>query len=116
MSEVKNIDIPMDVFESWDELLVVIPLGWVSKNSIEVYLEKTRIIVKWERKKPNIKDWLLALQQDCFWWVFSKTIELPQNVYFDKINTKLTIDNILLIIVPKIIIPDKIKLQVEFND
>lgn len=114
-SKITNIEIPMDIYDSTDELVVIVPIWWVHKQSLEVYLEKTALVINWERICPAIKDTLRPLQQECFWWSFSKKLDLPQNVYFDKIHTKLTIDNILIIVVPKIIIPDKIKLEVEYN-
>lgn len=113
MKKEQNIDIPMDIYESSEEIVIVVPLGWVSKDSIEIKLEKTNLIITWERSWPQLKDNLMKLQQDCFWWVFNKSILLPQNVYFDKIHSRLTPENILLIVVPKIIIPEKLKLEVE---
>lgn len=110
----EKLDIPMDIYSSNEELVIITPLWGVEKNSISLSLEKTNLVIKWNRNIPNIKDNLLALKQNCFRWNFEKTIELPQNVYFDKIHSKLTNENILIIIVPKIIIPEKIRLEVEW--
>lgn len=110
-----NVEIPMDVYESKEEILVMMPLWGVDKSSIEVILENTSIKVKWKRNQPKIKDNMVIAKQECYWWDFGKTINLPQNVYFEKIHTKLTSDNILLIVVPKVIIPDKVKLDIQFN-
>ncbi len=109
------IDIPMDLYESEDEITIIIPLWWVNKNSIEICLEKTTITVNGERSQPKLKENLMPLKQECFRWKFQKEILLPQNVYFDKIHTKLLENNILIITVPKIIIPEKIKLKIETN-
>lgn len=110
-----KVDIPMDVYESWDEIVIVLPLGGVSKNSIEVYLEKTKLIIKADRKQPKLKSSLNPLQQECFWGEFTREIQLPQNVYFNKIHTKMLDWNILMIVVPKVIIPDKMKLDIDFK-
>lgn len=107
------LDIPMDLYESNDEITIIIPLWWVDKESIEISLEKTTIIVSGERLQPKIKESLIPLKQECFRWKFQKDILLPQNVYFDKIHTQLLKNNVLVITVPKIIIPEKIKLQIE---
>jgi hypothetical protein len=40
-------------------------------------------------------------------------LDLPPQAYFDKIHSKLSVDNILQIIVPKSIVPEKIELEVE---
>jgi len=42
-------------------------------------------------------------------------IDLPPQVYFDKIHSKLTPDNTLQIIVPKALVPEKISLEVEYD-
>jgi hypothetical protein len=42
-------------------------------------------------------------------------IDLPPQVYFDKIHSKLTSNNTLEIIVPKALVPEKIELEVEYD-
>lgn len=117
MTDVQNndVEIPMDVFDSQDELVLVMPLWGVDKESLNISLEKTTIVIEAERKSPVLKETLMPVQENCYWWMFSKRLELPQNVYFDKIHTKLTSDNILIVIVPKVIIPERVQLQVEYN-
>ncbi len=110
----EKLDIPMDIYSSNEELLIIIPLWGVEKKSINLSLEKTNLIIKWNRNIPTIKDNLIALKQNCFRWTFEKTVELPQNVYFDKIHSKLTGENILIIVVPKVVIPEKIRLEIEW--
>lgn len=107
-----DIEIPFDIYESPEEIVIVIPLWWVSKNNIEIFLEKNKLIIQWERKAPNLKETLKLTKWECFWGKFTKIIELPLNIYFDKIHSKLTEDNILIIIIPKIIIPEKIKILI----
>ncbi len=107
-----NIEIPMDVFESTQELVIIIPLGWVRRESISIFLERTTLSISWNREMPKVKESLQTIQQECFWWYFEKKIDLPTNVYFDKIQTELTKENILIVTVPKIIIPEKVKLEV----
>lgn len=115
MAKEKDIvDIPVDIYNSNDEMVIVAPLGWVDKKSIDISLEKNVLFISWERKLPNFKENLMPMQQDCYWWVFNRAIELPQNIYFDKIHSKLTQENILMVIIPKIIIPEKLKLEVEY--
>ena len=106
------IEIPMDVFESEQELVILLPLWWVKKDSIEVYLEKVTLNIAATREKPVTKENLNPLQEECFWWEFRKEIQLPSNIYFDKIMTQLTPENILIITIPKIIIPERVNLEV----
>ncbi len=111
MSE--KIDIPVDIYESDQEILIVVPLWWVSKDTISVYLEKTSLILSWSRKMSDLKESLTPVQEECFWWNFCKTINLPQNVYFEKISSSLSKENILTIVVPKVIIPEKLELDIK---
>ncbi|MFZ5341419.1 MAG: hypothetical protein ACOZBL_02440 [Patescibacteria group bacterium] len=39
---------------------------------------------------------------------------MPQNVYFEKIHTRLSPENILIILVPKVVIPEKLKIEIEY--
>jgi HSP20 family molecular chaperone IbpA len=107
-----NINIPLDVYESPEEIVIIIPLGWVKKESLQIRLEKTNLFIKWDRIQPKLKETLKPIIQKCYWGQFSKKIELPQNIYFDKIHSILTPENILIISVPKIIIPEKIEIKI----
>ena len=115
MSNQEEIDVPMDIYESQEEIFIVVPLWWVKKDSIEIFLEQTKLLIIWNRKSPEIKENMSSLQQECYWGEFNKYIDLPQNVYFQDIESKLTDENILQIIVPKVVIPEKIKINVEYN-
>ena len=44
-----------------------------------------------------------------------QVIDLPAQVYFDKIHSKLTAENVLEVVVPKNIVPDQIALEVEYD-
>ncbi len=111
-----SIQIPMDIYESEQELLIVVPMWWVVKSSVNISLEGTNLKLRWEREKPDIKDTLVEKQQQCFWGEFVKTIQLPNNVYFDKIHSKLTKDNVLVIVVPKVVIPESTQVQIQIQD
>ena len=109
MSE--NINIPLDVYESPEEIVIVFPLGGVKKESISIWLEKTILFIKWDRQPPEIKDTLKPIVQECYWWEFVREIELPSNIYFEKIKSTMTPDNVLIINIPKIIIPEKLEIK-----
>lgn len=105
--------IPYDIYESETEIVIIMPLGWVNKESITVKLEKTSLKIEWKRIKPELKDDLVNKKADCYWWDFQADIELPLTIYFEKIKVNLSTENILLITVPKYIIPKDLKLKVE---
>lgn len=107
--------IPYDIYESPQEVVIILPLGWVQKNSIQLNIKNYRLVISGKRIKPIIKQHLIPLKEECYRWKIEQVIDLPPQVYFDKIHSKLTSDNILEIIVPKALIPDKIDVEVEYD-
>ena len=113
----KNIpSIPYDMYESPQEVVIIIPLWWVKKDSVEVKIENYRILIRWTRTAPKLKESCISIQEECYRWPIELEIDIPPQVYFDKIHSKLTADNTLQIIVPKALVPDKIQLEVEYED
>jgi HSP20 family molecular chaperone IbpA len=109
----KKIDIPYDIYESPNEMVVVMPLWGVNKESIDISIDDYRLVIKWLREKIVLKEDCLPLKESCYRWELEQKIDLPSQAYFDKIHSKLSIDNILQIVVPKSIVPEKIELEVE---
>ena len=109
----KKLSIPYDIYESPNEMVVVMPLGWVNKDSIEISIDDYRLVIKGVREKIVLKDDCIPLKEECYRGELEQKIDLPPQAYFDKIHSKLSIDNILQIIVPKSIVPNKIELEVE---
>jgi HSP20 family protein len=107
------IEIPIDIYQSSSEIVVLMPLGGVSKTSIHIALQEYTLIITGERKQPDLRSDLSALEQSCYRGTFEKKISLPPNVYFDRIHSKLNTENILTIIIPKVILPEKIPVMVE---
>ncbi len=107
--------IPYDIYESPQELVIVLPLGWVDKNTLKLEIKDYRLVISGKRNKPKVKDHLIPLREDCYWGEINQVIDLPPQVYFDKIHSKLTPENILQIIVPKALVPEKISLEVEYD-
>jgi len=113
MSSISNTNIPYDVYESDNEIVVVLPLWGVNKESLNILLNKNILKIKWKREKPKLKDNLVPQKEDCYWWEFNTEIQLPLTVYFDKIKVVLTKENILIITIPKYQLPEDIKLTIE---
>ena len=107
--------IPYDMYESPQELVIILPLGGVKKESIQIKVEDYRIQIKGERERPTCKESCLPIQEDCYRGPIELLIDIPPQVYFDQIHSKLTLDNTLHIIVPKALVPEKIKLEIEYE-
>ncbi|MFA7298105.1 MAG: Hsp20/alpha crystallin family protein [Candidatus Absconditabacterales bacterium] len=107
--------IPYDIYESPQEIVILLPLGGVKKETLKLSIKDYRLVIFGERIKPKIKDHLIPLKEECYRGPIDQIIDLPPQVYFDKIHSKLTPDNTLQVIVPKALIPDKITLEVEYD-
>lgn len=108
-----SVDIPVDIFDSPTEFVVVIPLWWVEKSSVQLSLQGLLLTITWTRMKPDIKDSLSPVSQKCYRWTFKKVLEIPSNSYFNNIHSELSPTNILTIIVPKVIVPESITVLVK---
>lgn len=115
MSTKKIPHIPYDVYESPQEMVIIMPLWWVNKKTINIELKDYRLVVSGDRSQYIVKDNLIPLKQECYRWPVQIVIDLPPQVYFDKIHSRLTPENILEITIPKTIVPEKIALEVEYE-
>jgi hypothetical protein len=55
----------------------------------------------------------LPVKEECYRGKIRQIIDLPAQIYFDRIHSKLSPENILWIIIPKALVPEKITLQIE---
>lgn len=109
------LSIPYDLYESPQELVILLPLGGVKKETIKLEIKDYRLLITGDRVKPLLKQDLRSIKEDCYRWTIEQIIDLPPQIYFDKIHSKLTLDNVLQVIVPKALVPDKIDLEVEYD-
>lgn len=107
------VSIPMDIYESPKEIVILMPLGWVNKKSIEIYFDDFTLIMKWTRVKPKLKEDFHVQQEECYRWEFSQEVQLPPYVHFDRIHSSVSPDNILIVTVPKSLHPGKMKIDVK---
>lgn len=107
--------IPYDLYESAQEIVIIMPLGGVAKKSVSLSIEDYRLVVRGSRKDRHIKETCLPLKQECYRWDIEQKIELPAQIYFDKIHSVLSADNVLEIVIPKAMIPEKIAIEVEYD-
>jgi HSP20 family molecular chaperone IbpA len=115
MTKEETPNIPYDIYESPQEILLIMPLWWVDKDSVNLKIKDYRLVITGKRNKPKIKENLIPLKEQCYRWEILQVIDLPPQVYFDKIHSKLSSDNTLQIIIPKSIIPEQISLEVEYD-
>lgn len=108
-------EIPYDVYESPNEIVIIVPLAGVKKDDIDITIVDDRLSIEWNRENVKLKDDFIPLKESCYRWPIKLEIDLPPQCYFDKIHSKISADNVLEIIVPKALIPGKIELEVEYD-
>jgi len=111
MQEIPHI--PYDMYESSQELLIIIPLGGVKKESLSLKIEDYKLLIEGERSNPEVKENLVSIREECYWGKLHQIIDLPAQIYFEKIHSKLTPENTLQIIIPKALVPEKIVVEIE---
>lgn len=107
-----SMDIPVDMYSSSAEIVLYMPVWGTRKESVTLRLDEQVLVVTGERRLPLIKESLVPIQEQCFWWVFEKRIQLPSHVYFDQIHSVVTPENVLVITIPKILKPDVIPVKI----
>lgn len=105
--------IPYDMYESTQELVIIMPIWWVKKETLHLKIEDYKLIIEGERKLISFKENLSPVKEECYWGKISQRIDLPSQIYFEKIHSKLTPENILQIIIPKALVPEKIEIAIE---
>lgn len=105
--------IPYDMYESDEDILIIIPFWWVEKESISISIQYETITITGDRKKTKLWRNYKTLQEPCYRWPVSLHIDLPPEVRYKEMESKLSIENILTILIPKNIIPDNIPLHIE---
>ncbi len=108
-----SIDVPMDLYQSAKEILIILPLGWVQKDSISIQLVGYELCIRGIRNCPVSREQYVLLRDQCFRWEFEKKIELPELLYFDKMYSELSPENILTIVIPKVLIPESIPVVIK---
>ena len=54
MQEIPHI--PYDMYESSQELLIIMPLGGVKKESLSLKIEDYKLLIEGERSNPEVKE------------------------------------------------------------
>jgi len=106
------VSVPYDVYDAWQEFIIVMPLWGVRKDSVHVALTEDTLTITWERQKPTPKDASKPLIEGCFWGNFHQSIKIPSAVNIDKIWSELTIENVLILILPKAITSEEIVVHI----
>jgi len=94
--------VAVDILEMEDSIVIIAPVAWIDANDINITVSKNILTISWERIQPGFYDEAnKILVEECFFWLFSRSIILPENLGLNKI--KATLDNNMLVIeIPKL--------------
>lgn len=105
--------IPYDIYDTDEELIVIAPFGGVQKESISISVQHEIITITWKRIKPILKKEARTLQQKSYRGDVEFSIDLPPASNYKNMKSKLTKENILILTIPKNIVPDHIPIHIE---
>lgn len=99
--------VALDILELEDSIIIIAPLAWVDINEVDISVARNILTISWERKTPEIyNDAWKILVQECFFWPYSRSIILPENLALNKIRATME-NNLLIVEIPKLQFPSK---------
>jgi len=90
----------VDVFHTATEFCIQAPIAGVMPEDIDVDVENEMLIIKGERREPDIGKEKDYFYQECYWGPFSRQIILPEDADSSKIKASLK-KGILVIKIPR---------------
>ena len=105
--------IPYDMYDTDQELIIIAPFGWVDKESVAISIQHEIITIEGVRSQPPLPGGSRPLQTQSYRWPIELSIDLPPESNYKDMTSTLTKDNILILSIPKNIIPDTIPLHIE---
>lgn len=99
--------VALDILELDDSICIIAPLAWVDIEEVDISVSRNIITISWDRKQPEIyTDAWKILVQECFFWPYSRSIILPENLALNKIRATME-NNLLIVDIPKLQFPSK---------
>jgi len=108
--------IAVDIVESDAAMTIVAPVAGIDLDDIDVSLNNEVMTISWIRHQPeNIYIWDKSIKNsECFWWKFTRSIILPENLDFDSVKATME-SSVLMIKINKLNFTSK-NIQVENLD
>lgn len=99
--------IAVDILDATNSIVIIAPIAWVNPADIDIGLSRNILTISGNRKEfPIYLDARRMLVEECFYGAFSRSIILPENLWFDEI--KATVEhNVIIITIPKLTLISK---------
>lgn len=103
----QSAQIALDIIETLSAVYIFAPIAGVALEEIDITLSDNVLTISGERREPEVDDSIEKhLLSECFFGLFSRSVILPENLDFLKIEASMA-HNLLEIKIPKIVIPSK---------
>ncbi len=99
--------VALDILDSENAIIINAPLAGIDISEIDIAVTRNILTISGERVRPTVyNDAARMLVTECFFWPFSRSIILPENLAFNKVSATME-NNLLSIVVPKLSFPSK---------
>ncbi len=99
--------IAVDILDTASSIIIVAPVAWVDPTDIDIGLSRNILTISGNRKEsPIYLDARRMLVEECFYGAFSRSIILPENLWFDEIRATVE-HNVIMITIPKLTLISK---------
>ena len=94
-------ELAVDVYQTDGEVVIMTAIAGVKPSDLDINIESDIVLIRGRRTKPNEKEEINYVKQECFWGPFSEKIILPEET--DAARAEATMkEGVLMIRIPKI--------------
>lgn len=99
--------IAVDILDIGDAIVIIAPIAWVDPSEIDIGLSRNILTISGIREESYPYSQAKKIMvEECFYWAFSRSIILPENLWFDKIKASVE-HNVITISIPKLTLVSK---------
>lgn len=99
--------IAVDILDTPNAIIIVAPVAWVDPSEVDIGLSRNILTLSGHRhESPIYLEAKRLLVEECFYGAFSRSIILPENLWFDRIRATIE-HNVILIEIPKLTLISK---------
>ena len=99
--------VALDILDLEAAIVVVAPLAGVGMADIDITVTRNILTISGERVRPDVYGKSgRNLVTECFFGLFSRSVILPENLSFNKVQATME-NNLLTVTIPKLAFPSK---------
>ena len=99
--------VALDILDLENSITIFAPLAGIDISHIDIAVTRNILTISGERVRPTLyAESSRLLVSECFYGPFSRSVILPENLAFNKIEASME-DNLLSVTIPKLSFPSK---------